>query len=555
MEVEGEATASDAQASQSEPASDVSQQRGGGAQAAKLTDRYDETVVMTVPDRHIEIAPGQSDSVSLHLLNNGDAPQVFEVTVQGEVSPAWFPELPVRLGLRPGERQVLSLQVALPAGPEAEAGTYHYAIRAQAIETPHRYSRAVCTVVIAPHTDFWLGPLQPEHVTASWWSPTARTRLPVANLSNHGVEFEIMGADSERMCVFEFDTPDEVYGQAGRASFRLGSGERSAVGVTILPRSQRVIGLRTAESPFRIAVRNAGGDAPQRTQVTEGRVLHQALIGPWQMTVFGSIAIALLLVFLVASAALLLALRDNESQPAAAPTAVPAPAFALVLSMDEPVPTPAPSSPPVADSDPTAVSPAAPIVVIPPAENGLPVVQSGQVTAPGEPTAPSQAMAVQPAEPARPTPVAVAPSNSNGMTYAQMFQQISARYDLNWRVLAAQGYVESGFDSNAVGAKGSLGLMQIHPETWQEWAPYVDVSDPYDTYANVLVAAIYLDYLRATLGQAGQPQVEWMLAAYNWGPDKVLALLDAGGEWSDLPVEVQRYATDVLRIAQSIPEN
>jgi len=141
------------------------------------------------------------------------------------------------------------------------------------------------------------------------------------------------------------------------------------------------------------------------------------------------------------------------------------------------------------------------------------------------------------------------------MTYAQMFQEVAGRFDLDWRQLAAQGYVESGFDALALGNQGSLGLMQIHPVTWQEWAPVVDATDPFDSYSSVLVAAVYLDYLRAELGKRGRPQVEWMLAAYNWGPDKVFNLLERGGVWDDLPVEVRDYAADVLRIAQGIPAN
>ncbi len=69
------------------------------------------------------------------------------------------------------------------------------------------------------------------------------------------------------------------------------------------------------------------------------------------------------------------------------------------------------------------------------------------------------------------------------------------------------------------------------------------------------MAALYLDYLRAELGKRGFPQTEWMLAAYNWGPDKTFDLLASGGTWDDLPAEVRGYAADVLRIAQSIPAN
>lgn len=50
-----------------------------------------------------------------------------------------------------------------------------------------------------------------------------------------------------------------------------------------------------------------------------------------------------------------------------------------------------------------------------------------------------------------------------------MFRAIGRRYDLSWRMLAAQAYIESSFDSVALGDGGAMGLMQIMPNTWREW--------------------------------------------------------------------------------------
>jgi membrane-bound lytic murein transglycosylase F len=516
--------------------------------ADALTDQYDDLIVLTVANRSAAIAPGETGTISASLLNNGDHPLVFEVTAGGEVAPAWFPDLPLRVPLQPGERQVFTLHIAPPFDTQARAGDYAFAIAAASTAQPERSSRAVCALTIEPYTDFRLGILQPDRVTTTWWTPSAQTRLPITNLSNHDASFKIVGADAERACVFEFETPDDIYAQAGQATFALGPGERSSVGITILSRRQPAVGYASPESPFRIAVQMVSDDGQDRRQIVEGRVVSAALIGPWQMAVLAVIAVAVLATIMLTGAAMLLALRPGESQPVVAPTAPPAPAFALVLSMDAPVPTREPLVPIPAGEEAAPMMRAAPALVAGPEQGELPVVQADQVTAPGETIVEPQLA------PIRPTPIAVVPSSAGAMTYAQMFQQIAARYDLNWQIVAAQGYVESGFDSTAIGRQGSLGLMQIHPNTWQEWAPLVDVSDPFDTYGNVLVAAIYLDYLRATLGKQGRPQTEWMLAAYNWGPDKVLGLLASGGEWTDLPVEVQQYATDVLRIAQSIPD-
>jgi soluble lytic murein transglycosylase-like protein len=197
-----------------------------------------------------------------------------------------------------------------------------------------------------------------------------------------------------------------------------------------------------------------------------------------------------------------------------------------------------------------------------PAEPAIPIISADQVTAPGEPTPIGQ-------RPLRPavvtTPVAVVPNavtappanadNRGNLTYGEMFKTVAAQFDLDWRVLAAQAYLESGFDSLALSGQGDMGLMQIRPGTWNDWASTVDASDPFDAYSNVLVGAAYLNYLRGELSARGLPQQEWMLVAYNWGPDKVFSHIEAGGTWESLDPARRQYADDILRIAASIPSS
>ena len=95
--------------------------------------------------------------------------------------------------------------------------------------------------------------------------------------------------------------------------------------------------------------------------------------------------------------------------------------------------------------------------------------------------------------------------------------------------------------------------MQILPGTWREWGPAVGATDPFDSYSNVLVAATYLDYLHGTLSKRGYPEIEWALVAYNWGIDKVLQHLESGKGWQDLAPARRDYATEILRLAETIP--
>jgi soluble lytic murein transglycosylase-like protein len=220
---------------------------------------------------------------------------------------------------------------------------------------------------------------------------------------------------------------------------------------------------------------------------------------------------------------------------------------------------PAPQGVRAAPAQPAAALPAATQPVQTDA-NGAAIVSPQSVTQPGA-VAPSVAPEIA-AAPVAPGPAAVpaaaAPAprvaaSSSQMTYAEMFRDVALQYDLDWRLLAAQAYIESGFDSLALGADGDMGLMQVLPGTWREWAPAVGANDPFDAYSSALVAAVYHDYLRSQLGKRGLPQAQWMLVGYNWGIDRLGTFLDEGGTWEQLPPVRREYAEEILRIARTIP--
>ena len=253
------------------------------------------------------------------------------------------------------------------------------------------------------------------------------------------------------------------------------------------------------------------------------------------------------------------------------PSSSPAAASANTQAVDPSAAAP-PANPPGADP-PAADPPVADLPVVD-AASGLPIVQPSQITGPGElaasesagsesmvsepvvsESAGSEELAViggQPAESSEPSPATNSPAAEGEMTYAQMFQAVGLRYDLDWRMLAAQAFVESSFEPNALGASGDMGLMQVLPDTWAAWAPVVNVDNPFDSYSNVLVAAAYLDSLRTELSALGYSDARWMLAAYNGGPT-IAQTAAQSGDWSALDPVVQRYAEDVLRVARTIP--
>jgi soluble lytic murein transglycosylase-like protein len=165
------------------------------------------------------------------------------------------------------------------------------------------------------------------------------------------------------------------------------------------------------------------------------------------------------------------------------------------------------------------------------------------------PTMPSQESSAQ-VVPLAPSLAEVAVASP--MTYRALFQEIGGAYGIDWRLLAALAFRESRMDPLAVGRDGDMGLMQILPGTWDEFASQRAASEPFDARNNVEVAATYLLYLQDYLDQLGHGDIQWVLVAYNWGPNNVRKLLAGGGDWSQIPERRRQYAADILEAAFGI---
>jgi membrane-bound lytic murein transglycosylase F len=137
------------------------------------------------------------------------------------------------------------------------------------------------------------------------------------------------------------------------------------------------------------------------------------------------------------------------------------------------------------------------------------------------------------------------------ISYEDMFREIAGQHNLDWKLLAELAYRESHLDPLAVGAAREVGLMQILPSTWEEWAPIVGASDAFDPYSNIQVAAAYLSFLKEYCRQKGYVEDYWMLVAYNWGPDNTRRLFDEHGGWDQVPAETRRYTLGILRAAET----
>ena len=104
--------------------------------------------------------------------------------------------------------------------------------------------------------------------------------------------------------------------------------------------------------------------------------------------------------------------------------------------------------------------------------------------------------------------------------YRAMFEKAAARYDLDWRLLAAMGYQESHWNPAAVSPTGVKGIMMLTLDT----AARLNVSDREDPAQSIWGGARYFRQLRNSLPpEVLEPERTWMaLAAYNMGLGHVI---------------------------------
>jgi soluble lytic murein transglycosylase-like protein len=108
----------------------------------------------------------------------------------------------------------------------------------------------------------------------------------------------------------------------------------------------------------------------------------------------------------------------------------------------------------------------------------------------------------------------------------------AAAHQIKPELLRAVIRQESAFRPCAISPKGAMGLMQLMPETAEQFR----VEDPFDPAQNVLAGARYLKQLLDRFGG----DVRLALAAYNAGPARV-----EGKQIPDIP-ETRQYVQQIV---------
>jgi len=107
---------------------------------------------------------------------------------------------------------------------------------------------------------------------------------------------------------------------------------------------------------------------------------------------------------------------------------------------------------------------------------------------------------------------------------ADLFKKYSEKYDMDFLLMAAQGYQESRLDQGAKSPVGAIGVMQLMPPTGKE----MNVGDITKTENNIHAGVKYMRrVMDANFNEPGVTPINKGLltfAAYNAGPGRVRAL-------------------------------
>jgi len=115
--------------------------------------------------------------------------------------------------------------------------------------------------------------------------------------------------------------------------------------------------------------------------------------------------------------------------------------------------------------------------------------------------------------------------------YKSLIQKYAKKYELDWRLIAAQAYQESQLDMSKRSNRGAIGLMQIKASTAKD--PNVAIPNIRTADGNVHAGVKYLAYLRdryfADEEIEAASRIWFALAAYNAGPANITEMRKRAG--------------------------
>lgn len=138
-------------------------------------------------------------------------------------------------------------------------------------------------------------------------------------------------------------------------------------------------------------------------------------------------------------------------------------------------------------------------------------------------------------------------SNGKMSPIDALFRMCGKENDIDWRLLAAQGFVESRYDSTAVSWAGAKGIMQIMPGTARRFG--ITPQQLLDNRTSISLAAKILKTLDTSFAphvpDSGE-RIKFIIAAYNSGMAHILDAMALAKKYGKNPAVWDRNVEAAL---------
>lgn len=120
--------------------------------------------------------------------------------------------------------------------------------------------------------------------------------------------------------------------------------------------------------------------------------------------------------------------------------------------------------------------------------------------------------------------------------YDEIFRNYAATIGWDWRIIAAQAWVESKFDNNVVSWAGARGLMQLMPGTAKAYGLTIEETIDPDKNVDAAVRSIRdLDRSLAKYVSDSSERLNFVIAAYNSGIGHIYDAMALAGKYGKNP--------------------
>ncbi len=131
--------------------------------------------------------------------------------------------------------------------------------------------------------------------------------------------------------------------------------------------------------------------------------------------------------------------------------------------------------------------------------------------------------------------------------YDNLFKHYAKDLGWDWRLLAAQGYVESKFDNSVTSWAGARGIMQIMPSTARANGFSADALTNPETSIRVAVKVLKtLDRMMARYVSDREERRKFVLAAYNAGGAHIIDAIELAKKYGKTPDRWFNNVADAL---------